>query len=594
MSWTTQQSEDNAALNALEFSNRQILLPGNGPPPANFMAAEDTIWSDRSVTPAKHYIQEGSGISNNWEPVATASAGSSTNGGVFISDITPTSTGNVGGKTFSSDNLVLDTCIADTDDVTVHVIALTGHTNLKPAVTVEGQAVTLTQDEDQVVWTGSIDIDRAGSAIITATHEDGASFTTSIQDDKGPEVQGAVFAGGYPASQTELKENDAFDIDVATDTDMVEIEVDAFGAAQAQTIPVAAGTTATITIAVADQGNVASSYGARLRARNANGSFGAWFETHSAGTTDGTHVVTLNNLHPVGAIDSIDYPTGQGALKASETATVNHTASDFDAADYDSPTGELAIANTSTFEAAKTVGRQSGGYNVNTDNFRLKLTRTANGAETFLTDVIKIAESTPTITVIEPAARLRSGGNHLDINDNATSAQNHQITVQSNQELFEPPAITAPVGTLQNMMSDTGNAMTFTQDLRVHDDDTRGVFEFGLTQAKNLAGKIVTDFSGDKNYEVGGFVERKITIPAFGNEVDLLVDVADVSKLVVRDKDLANMTYASDFVDAIKAYTTTGPSGVQNPNGDLFHWNDLQAIGNNTTGQAFIVVEELV
>jgi hypothetical protein len=92
---------------------------------------------------------------------------------------------------------------------------------------------------------------------------------------------------------------------------------------------------------------------------------------------------------------------------------------------------------------------------------------------------------------------------------------------------------------------------------------------------------------------LGGFVVRTLTVPAFENEVDMGVRVANPSKVVAKDKDLALLTYYNDLENNDKAYTITNPSGVLNINGDLFHWNDSQAVNNNTTGLATIQIEEV-
>ena len=157
------------------------------------------------------------------------------------------------------------------------------------------------------------------------------------------------------------------------------------------------------------------------------------------------------------------------------------------------------------------------------------------------------------IRISEPATRLRSGGN------NGTQAQNHEISLISDQELLEAPTITAPHGTLLSNMVDSGNKKVWNQSLRVHDDDQKGIFQFGLTEAKNLAGRTVNVLTGDADYELGGFVSRVLVVPAFQ-----------------------------------KTYSITAPSQTLNVKGNLFFWADQQAVNNNTTGLAAITIEEIV
>jgi len=128
----------------------------------------------------------------------------------------------------------------------------------------------------------------------------------------------------------------------------------------------------------------------------------------------------------------------------------------------------------------------------------------------------------------------------------------------------------------------------------VHDDDQKGIFQFGLTEAKNLAGRTVNVLTGDVDYELGGFVSRVLVVPAFQNELDLEVNVADTSKVVARDKDSILLTYKNNLIDELKTYSITAPSQTLNVKGNLFFWADQQAVNNNTTGLATITIEEIV
>jgi hypothetical protein len=578
--------EANAALNAQEFANRQILLKGSGVP--TMIAPFGASYIDDSTTPPRVYRQIDAGVANNWDEQGGSGGGNSVNGAIFITNIEPQdSQDNVGGKVFSSDGIVLDSATMNTDLIRVHVLAGLGHTNYKPEIMVEGEAVVLSQNEDQSIWEGFVDIDREGSETITATHEDGATHIVNITTDVAPEVQTALFDNGYPNAQTELKEDDTFQLNVVTDLPMTRIEVQDFGAGKPQTFDFAATTNATINVAIADRGKTPQSFGARIRTMNANGSYGTPFDTDSVGSDNGVHVLILNNLYPVGLIDAIQYPVGQVAIKDSESAGVDLSASNYDSLIYESENGELQFTDPTVFEAYKQAARISGDYNVSEDNVQITMTRAANGASLMVQEVVAIAHVAPQITIAEPATRLKSGGNQ------STQAQNHQIRLTSNQKLLEAPTISAPHGTLLNSMSDTGDSLVYTQDLRVHDDDEKGVFSFGLTLATNLAGKPVAVFDGEANYELGGFVVRTLTVSAFQNELDMEVRVSNISKVIARDKDLALLTYYNDFTDNDKAYTITNPSSVLNINGDLFHWNDSQAVNNNTTGLATIQIEEV-
>ncbi|MEM9023129.1 MAG: hypothetical protein AAGB22_05280, partial [Bacteroidota bacterium] len=441
------------------------------------------------------------------------------NGAVFITDIVPTGSGNVGGKQFSADGKVLVAAIADTDLIRVFVLAQTGHSNYRPNILVLGQVVALAEDEDQTVWTGYVDVDRQGAAIISAIHEDGSAHSVSLTTETGPEVLTALFTGGYPGTQTELKQGDRYDLTVTTDAPFTALEVDDADAAQAEVIQLPApATQATITVTIADRGVVPTALGIRLRAQSSSGSFGSFFDSATQGQTDGLHTVVLNNAQPSITVSGIAYPQGQSALKGAEVAVVNHQISAYDQVAYQSLIGELSIVSPNAFAAAKVVSRSASGYNVATPNLRIAATRLANGATATEDLVVQIADAAPTIAVQTTAPRLRSGGTANSV------AQQHPITVVSDQLLAQLPAITAPAGTLQGM---TGNltGTSFTETLEVRDSDPKGAFNFGLLQATNLAGVVATTVANGGPYVLGGFVPRTIKVPRFEVEVNIGTEV---------------------------------------------------------------------
>jgi hypothetical protein len=358
---TKEVFEANAALNAQEFANRQILVKGDGVPSNN--APQGAKYMDKSVFPPITYVQIDLGVGSNWMPEGQGDK--SVNGAVFITDVQPQDQlNNVGQKVFSSDGKVLDSALTNTDLVTISILAALGHTNYKPSIKVLGEAVLLAQDEDQSIWQGTIDIDLNGATEIIAVHEDGAIHIVNIVADDGAEIVLANFVGNYPNGQTELKENDTYSVEVNSDTEMTRIEVSAFGAAKAQVFNFASSTTTIIDIKIANQGDSPTLQGIKLRAMNANGSFGNEYNTSDFGNTEEIHVVNLNNQYPIGIIDAIEYPVGQVALKDSELAKVDLEGSGYDEILYDSPNGELIITDPTDFQPFKEVERVNGDYNI--------------------------------------------------------------------------------------------------------------------------------------------------------------------------------------------------------------------------------------
>ena len=518
---------------------------------------------------------------------ASGGGGPGIGGHISIVDITPALSGNVGGKIFSQDNHRIESCISDTSDIRVHIVAITGPTNYKPNVTINGQAVTLYEDSDAPLWEGHIDLVLPLDGLIYAEHEDGASDVSVVSLTSAPQVTLARFSNGYPLGQTELKENDNFQVIVQTDKPINRIQVLNTGACKTKTINISPVTSAMFTVDIANKGNVATPYGCTVIVYDENGSASQPFNTASGGTTDGYHTVILNNTHPSISFNNVDYPAGQQALKGAETATVDFNHTETDSVVFSSPNGQLDIIDPNQLEDLKIVRRNSGGYNVQSSNLSATATRSANGATRYIATVILIADSTPAITVNKPS-RLRSGGNQ------GTSIQSHSVTIISNQRLIETPSLDNVGGQGTFIGNWAGGPSSYSRIMQVHDNDAKGTYDFTNLSVKNLAGIEVNVISGSDTYTLGGFVSRDLFFPAINFEVAIGTQVSDHSKLSTLDKDLVPMTYQNTFSDGSRRYTITGPSSTLNQQGTILFWADVTEVQNNTTGGAFVRIEEVI
>ena len=467
---------------------------------------------------------------------------SDTNGFVFISDITAQNvSNNVGSRTWQTGatNEVLETCVSDTTLVTVEFIASTNNLTYKPQLLINGLSVpeiNIIANVDRPIFTGTFDIeltvtDGNGDYPIAISSNGGATHQAIVQSDPAPVIQTAVFTGSYPGTQTELAAGNSFGFSITTDIDFDLIEFDNTSsyATNQSNISTAATSNWSGTVNIADRGNTANQYPARVRVRKPTGTWSAWVTTNSAGNTDMVHVVTLNNVAPTVTFGTITYPTGtyaQQALKGSETATVVNTVLNQGTNPtytYSSPNGQLSITSPTTLQSPKTVQRIAGEYNIGTNNLRLTVLRQENGRSTTANTVVWIANST-FMHIITPAARLRSGGN------DGTTIQNHTITMRASssasnslttpQRLLQAPTIDA-LGTGEGLWSGPwsfGTAATqFTRTMQVHDNDTKGTFNFTGLTAVNLAGIEIISFSTGSSYTLGGFVSRVLTVPAFSS-----------------------------------------------------------------------------
>lgn len=516
-------------------------------------------------------------------------------GFVAITDIEPTNpSDNVGSKVKTDDNNVLQSCISSTPNITVSVLAVTAGQSFKPSVTVNGVAATLSRNALTDVWTGSAVITLTGEApyTVTATHSEGATDTAIVNMEALPVVTNMQFSGAYPAiGQTEHAQGQTVSLTITSDTQFTELEIvdDVGTATEALNLSFAATTTKTVTVTVADRG----SYGtgapiivpAKARIKSENGTWGNYFESNDFGGTNGTHILALNNTRPLVAINSIVYPVGQYALKDTESVTVNVSESNVDSLVWSSPNSQLSITNP-TIAGNKIVSRASGGYNITNNNLRVVSNRVANATQTILDAIVWIAHDTPTIVVTTPAARLRSG----------VTAQNHTISINSNQRTQATPTLSASVGTWQGAWATANNGINWTRALAIADGDAKGAASFSGLSIINLAGIEVTTITNGENYTVGGFTARSIVFGAWPNrESDIGTVVADTSKLVVFNIfHQQNMTYQSGLSDSDLKFTVTNGSGSEAGTKSHIYNRDYPSALTNSGGQPLMTVEETV
>lgn len=495
---------------------------------------------------------------------------SSPNGGVFITNVTPQASGHVGSKVYDETGTMLISCASTTQHINVEVLAITGHTRYKPQVTVQGNPVSLVADGDKPLFEGNVDVVLNGTELV-AEHEDGASHVVEVQMDTPPQIVAAEFISPYPGTQTELKENDTMEIRVQTDMDVQQIQVDNFGACKSTTVS-ASGDDNSAIVTIADRGDTAQEFPFRVRAQSITGAWSDWYITEDK--------VTLNNLHPSVSFSGVTYPAGQSALKDNEIAFVSNSAQDFDSIQYIST--QLNVSDPNVYETVKNVARQTGNYNVASNNLVLTAHREANDSTSTASVLVKIAHVPPIVTIFTPS-RLRSGGNA------GTSAQDHTVTVSSSQQISGAPELSAPVGAWQGDWSGSGS--TWSRDLRIHDDDPKGVHSFTGLTVVSLSGQVVNTINHGADYEVGGFVFRVLTVPAFPNREALIgTQVVDVSKLRCTNLSKGpsgslNFAYQATTDEAVDKYTVIG--------GNTWYNCDGANASSNTTGTMQIEIEEL-
>jgi hypothetical protein len=265
---------------------------------------------------------------------------------------------------------------------------------------------------------------------------------------------------------------------------------------------------------------------------------------------DGLNVVNCNNLHPTITILGITYPVGQEALKDNETATVQNTITDFDDVEYISPNLQLNITDSLSYNQNKVVNRVSGGYNINSINFRIVATRNTNGAVSTRNRTVYIAHDEQIVTINEQYERLRS----------SPSGSSYQITLVSNQRLIEQPTLNIPIGTLTNEFTSSDN-LTWRKNVTISDTDSKGNHNYSNLITKNLAGRIVSSITGDGTYTIGGFVTRRITFPPFNRIQNIGTIVTDINKLQCVDVGGYTFNYQNNKNNNSLTFTITDSSG---------------------------------
>jgi len=518
-------------------------------------------------------------------------------GVIFIDNLTP-NTGNID-VTLAENGTRVVSAVAtpDVTTITVHVFAYTGHEQVRPSVLVNSLPVSWStpQQKEPKAYHGTVDISGFTLPLtLTAVHQDGNSYSIDVNADAKPTISTLEFTGGYPGSQTELKLNDTFDINVQTDLPFVAVEVENSGACQAQSFSVASTTNHTFTSNIANRGTTTQALPARVRVQKSTGAWSDWVYTDAGGgTVDGQDLVFLNNTYP--SVDpitqlSITYPATQEAIKDSETVTVHSTCTDFDTITYSSPGSQLSIPNTTTYAENKAgVARIAGGYNITFTNYRITANRAANNATTIEDGVVYIAHDAVQIVMTEPASRLRTGGN------DGTAAQDHTITMTADQQLIETPTIAAPPvggGTWQGA-GWAGGPTIWTRDLQCHDNDTVGTYVYGSLVATNLARRVTTSYTGDSNYTIGGFVSRTVQLAAFANETTFNAAIADYTKctLVWEVKSLPNRrAFNTTATPDANSWCFAGTLGVSPTTARIL---DTAATGSSS-GVTNVTVEETV
>lgn len=249
---------------------------------------------------------------------------------------------------------------------------------------------------------------------------------------------------------------------------------------------------------------------AHMRAQNEYGTISDEFSS--------VDQIEVDNTPPTCAVDSIDYPAGQQAIKSGESATVNTSANGHDEVEYSKPdtlaNHQLDMAPLNVYSAAKTVDYFAGGYNVSEDNFKITVIKSSNGMVASDTATVFIANDPINATILNLPSKLLS----------SPSGVTYRFTLSSDQLFSGTPALSiSPAQTVASTLTKISEGTSHQiYDIFVDDTHTKGSFDFGLS-IFNLA-LIETTATSPTDYNVEGFTERRLEVDPnslFGGLADI-------------------------------------------------------------------------
>jgi len=503
------------------------------------------------------------------------------NGGIWVNQITPVNPEkNVTVTEWEDDQIksVIKKATTDTFNINVKVMALSGNTNHKPVIKINGVPVpNVTKGSYPFEWYGEMAITwEASNPFIVVEHEDKAKHMCLLTYESGPVIESVIIENGYPKytfngtqfTQSEVKDGDLVSVKVklangSPDAYTIRIGNTSDPANAADTMefdlsanPLKPGVERIFNnIKIGNRGTETQNLGIKVRGKTQRNSWGNWINSYN-GTSgiDGIDFLKCNNTLPFLTPITIQYPTfdvtpgnqiTQTALKQNETATwqIRGENKGLDPKVlFTSLTNALVLSGSHTtfpdrYEQMFRLDA-AGVYNINTTNVRLELWRSENGAKVIQSSIIALADQVPTITVKEQLS-----SNNQDIarlrNDFTSDGLQHVVVITASQSLFEAPSIEfddiAAVKPLWagDWTSNTDKTI-WRRHFRIKLETSKGTYTWSNLKATNRALKVVTTITNDNGYIIGGFVRKTLIVPAWNGQVepiDIGVTVRDTTKL---------------------------------------------------------------
>lgn len=507
--------------------------------------------------------------------------------GLFITDVTPTTSGIIGNKQYVSgtipSNAVISQATTDTDNIRIHIIAEGNSTFYSPTVsidTIPGPAINATLSEhptDKRLFVGYADISVSASRTVYVTSSTGTNASVSIiRAGMGPIIDSLVI-GSYPGTQTSVKSGDIMSVTGTVENQATYVELIALSAVSSLSI---------MSLGVNDSGGpglktfsgtfiVSGLIGPQsvsARARNTLGTYGPTFVSST---------ITLDQTYPTIGPFTVTYPDGQGALKGSENATINCTVTNHTSIIYSGI--NISIDSPTTYAVNKTATRTDGSYIDSGTNYTITATRSSNGAVSVGSTLVKIANVSPTasITITGNPTRLRS----------SLSGNIYTINLVSTQNLISAPVLSVSSGMISTF---TGSEKIWSTTLTINDTHSKGAHTFSIISLINEALISGSTISSGQNYTVGGFLTRNIVFPAFARYAPIGTSVTDINKTSAKYSGAENnLTLHLDTGDYFQGYTIVDSGGLFNAIGTHLWISDAAYAGANTSGTLTLEIQEI-
>jgi len=497
-------------------------------------------------------------------------------GGIFITDVQPSTTGIVN-LTYlantSPSNKVITQIESNTNDVDVTIECDGSADNWQPPiVNVNGDPVIISQIATNLRrFSGTINnVDISASSLTAGTSEGSTAALTVLLQGGGPSITNFTL-GDYPGTQTELKEDDRVLVTGQISVTSGQVQLLNYGIfKESSWIDVEADGTFSFSGYVSDRTGTLS---AQLRSRNDFGTIGT--------TSTSTASMILNQTVPTFTFNGITYPVTQSALKDNEQATVDLECNNYSSVSYISPNSELSIDGPTVYQQEKTCNRIAGSYNDSSINFRLIAQRAANNTSATSEQIVYIANVAPNVSVLEPYTSLRSG----------TGGENYTVSILSDQNLTSAPTLSASAGTLGLF---TGSNKNWSASITIEDDDLKGTHNWTNLYAINGAGISTTTIQGNDTYNILGFTTRRIVFPAFDDMEPIGTYVSNTANLSAIDIGGYTFNYQNSFDNNSLTFTITNASRSLSANGNYIVVTDQNWVSQNSTGTAFIDLEETI